>query len=387
MGLRDAMARSAARHAHVLVVETPGWDGTRMAAERAVLDRGWRLARSPADADVLVVCGSPGPTLNEAVDLVWHQMPGPRVRVDIRDRSDVSPALVDAQARLLDEDRHRRDAHDRPEAPDLLDGRRTGDGAGHRGSEDPGAGEAPQRSEDHRNDDHVEGHADHDAHAGHGDMGMSPGGIRLAEGAEDRDGLEMDLLEVRLGPVLPHWPAGLVLHCSLQGDIVTDARAEVVSAADQGGDRVGPRARALDQVVSMLTIAGWDDAAEQARRVRDSSPVSRVGRAGLARLRRRVRRSWPLRWSMRGLGPLTADDVRLLGLPADVAGDAYDRLVGLLARAEAAPPPEDRPGIPVDELAGVVVGLDLAAVRLIIAGLDVGPRRAALGALPEANRG
>ncbi|WP_202879599.1 hypothetical protein [Serinicoccus kebangsaanensis] len=216
---------------------------------------------------------------------------------------------------------------------------------------------------------------------------MSPGGIRLAEGAEDRDGLEMDLLEVRLGPVLPHWPAGLVLHCSLQGDIVTDARAEVVSAADQGGDRVGPRARALDQVVSMLTIAGWDDAAEQARRVRDSSPVSRVGRAGLARLRRRVRRSWPLRWSMRGLGPLTADDVRLLGLPADVAGDAYDRLVGLLARAEAAPPPEDRPGIPVDELAGVVVGLDLAAVRLIIAGLDVGPRRAALGALPEANRG
>lgn len=34
-----------------------------MVVERAVLGRGWRVARSPADADVLVVCGTPGPRL------------------------------------------------------------------------------------------------------------------------------------------------------------------------------------------------------------------------------------------------------------------------------------------------------------------------------------
>ncbi|WP_143553999.1 hypothetical protein [Serinicoccus sp. CUA-874] len=52
----------------------------------------------------------------------------------------------------------------------------------------------------------------------------------------------MDVLKVRLGPVLPYWPAGLVLHCSLQGDVVTEARAEVLGAADEAGDETDARA-------------------------------------------------------------------------------------------------------------------------------------------------
>ena len=98
MGLSDAIARSAARHAHALVVEVPGWWRTRAAVERAVLARGWQLAFSPADADVLVVCGEPGPRLGEAVGLVWDQMPGPRVRVDVREYDDVDGRLDEAYA-------------------------------------------------------------------------------------------------------------------------------------------------------------------------------------------------------------------------------------------------------------------------------------------------
>ncbi|WP_431473571.1 hypothetical protein [Ornithinimicrobium sp. W1665] len=96
MGLSTATSRLAARHAHALVVEVPGWGRTRMHVERAVLARGWQLAQSPADADVLIVCGVPGSRLTQAVDLVWHQMPGPRVRVEVLKHSDTVGVLDDA---------------------------------------------------------------------------------------------------------------------------------------------------------------------------------------------------------------------------------------------------------------------------------------------------
>ncbi|WP_202980379.1 hypothetical protein [Serinicoccus marinus] len=268
MGLREVLARSAARHAHVLVVEVPGWDGLRMATERAVLERGWRLACSPADADVLVVCGTPGPRLAEAVDLVWEQLPGPRVRIVVLNRSELTDALPGAHAGLLDDDHHRRDARDRPGAPNLLASREAEDEpSGHEGHSDHadhGAKEGSDEPSGHEgHSDHADyganegsdepsGDEDHGNHADHGghDMEMSPDGIPLAEGGEDRDGLEMDVLAVRLGPVLPHWPAGLVLHCSLQGDVLTGARAELLGAECEGGDAADPRTRALDRVVS-----------------------------------------------------------------------------------------------------------------------------------------
>ena len=104
MGLSDAIARSASRHAHALVVEVPGSWRTRMAAERNVAARGWRLAISPADADVLVVCGEPGPGLAEAIEGIWHQMPGPRVRVYAHAGDEVGARLDEAHTGLLDTD-------------------------------------------------------------------------------------------------------------------------------------------------------------------------------------------------------------------------------------------------------------------------------------------
>ncbi len=64
----------------------------------------------------------------------------------------------------------------------------------------------------------------------HGAMDMpAPGGIPLATGSEnDRDGLEMDELSVSLGPVLPSWPAGLVLRCVLHGDLIADASVQTM---------------------------------------------------------------------------------------------------------------------------------------------------------------
>jgi hypothetical protein len=362
VGLRDAIARSAAGCAHVLVVEAPGRWRTRAAVERALLTRGWRLAVSPADADVLVVCGEPGPRLGEAVELVWHQMPGPRVRVDVREHDEVVGRLDEGGALLRDTAHHRHDARHRPTASDLL-----GEHGDH--------GDMDHGDMDHGDMDHGDmDHGDMD----HGDMDMAPGGIPLAGGGEDRDGLEMDVLDVRLGPVLPHWPAGLVLRCSLQGDVITAARAEVVDGADHAAPPGDRAARTIDNVVSLLALAGWDDAAAEARRVRDAvleHGPDESARAGLDGLRRKVRRSRVLRWSLRRVGPLSEDDVHRDGLPAETVGDTYDRLIRMLDRAADASG-DQAPTYSTHHLERLVTGSDLATARLVVAGLDVHGLRA-----------
>ncbi len=418
LGLSDAIARSASRHAHALVVEVPGSWRTRVAAERNVAARGWRLAISPADADVLVVCGEPGPGLAEAIEGIWHQMPGPRVRVHVHAGDEVGARLDEAHTGLLDTDRHRRDAQQRPTASELLAEQAGSRAESHGGHGDTDHGSAGgHEGMDHEGHDSHEGmehgshegmehgshegmdHGshegmDHGSHEGmdhgghegmdHGGHEMSPGGIPLAEGGEDRDGLEMDVLQVRLGPVLRDWPAGLVLHCSLQGDVIVEAQAELVDGrARQDDDVVGP-ARGIDNIASLLALAGWDDAAAEARRIRDTALESGEGAAGseLERLRRRVRRSWTLRWSLRGVRRLSDKEAHARRLPADAVGDTYDRLMGMLDRAvagvaaTAAGDTGTRANdagrtLSTDHLAHLVMGLDLATARLVLASLDI----------------
>ncbi len=396
--------------AHALVVEVPGSWRTRVAAERNVAARGWRLAISPADADVLVVCGEPGPGLAEAIEGIWHQMPGPRVRVHVHAGDEVGARLDEAHTGLLDTDRHRRDAQQRPTASELLAEQAGSRAESHGGHGDTDHGSAGgHEGMDHEGHDSHEGmehgshegmdHGshegmDHGSHEGmdhgghegmdHGGHEMSPGGIPLAEGGEDRDGLEMDVLQVRLGPVLRDWPAGLVLHCSLQGDVIVEAQAELVDGrARQDDDVVGP-ARGIDNIASLLALAGWDDAAAEARRIRDTALESGEGAAGseLERLRRRVRRSWTLRWSLRGVRRLSDKEAHARRLPADAVGDTYDRLMGMLDRAvagvaaTAAGDTGTRANdagrtLSTDHLAHLVMGLDLATARLVLASLDI----------------
>jgi len=281
-------------------------------------------------------------------------MPGPRVRVDVTEDSQVDTALDDARVRLLDTKHHRHDAHSRPAAADLLS-----DDAGHdHGSMDQG-------SMDHGSMDH----------GGHGGMEMAPGGIALAQGGEDRDGLEMDVLNVRLGPVLPHWPAGLVLRCALQGDVITVALAELLDADTQQRD-AGPAtgaARTLDNIVSLLALAGWDDAAAEARRVRDAMLESGHQDATLVRLdrlRHKVKRSRVLRWSLRGIRPLDLGDLERHRLPSHLAGDTHTRLLGMLDRACDDNGPVTA-AFPVYKLPRLLAGLEVAAARLVVASLDV----------------
>ncbi|MCZ2815982.1 hypothetical protein [Modestobacter sp. VKM Ac-2984] len=335
----------AARRTTVLAVEVPGWSRTRCALEQHARTRGWRLADSPADADLLVVCGRPGARLTAAVDHVWGQLPGPRARAEVTTADAVPAALDRAAAELADGTVQRRDADARPADPDPGT-TATGDD----GEMDMGDGDMDHGDMDHGDMDH-------------GDMDMDmpmPGGIGLAGGGgddqlADPDSLDLDVLHVPLGPVLPHWPAGLLLHTTLQGDLVVAARAEVLLPADDDSPTDPPvhgtPAGRWDAVATLLALAGWDDSAVRAARVRDEL-LAGGQPPGADRLARRITRSRLLRWSLRGLGRLPE-------------GDAHDRLRHWLTGTE------ERRSTELSTVADLVTGLDLASARLVVASLDL----------------
>ncbi|WP_299951403.1 hypothetical protein [uncultured Modestobacter sp.] len=410
MGL---IGRLAARRTAVLVAEVPGWARTRCAVEQQVRSRGWRLADSPADADLLVVCGDPGPRFAAALDLVWAQLPGPRARAQVLDPAGVAAALDDAAAQLADEAAQRHDAGARPDEPpqgvpatdtsigaDAADAPDDdapdddapdddapdddADGAAPPAWDDPHPGSTDQDETDQDDGeapgaDEATGDSDHDGDTdddsmgdgdmSHGDMGDGdmggmdmpmPGGIPLAGGAGDEelpdpDGLDLDVLHLPLGPVLPHWPAGLLLHTTVQGERIVAARAEVLEpAADApaGGSLHGTPAGRWDAVATLLALAGWADTAAAAARLRDAALTDAVPERESERLARRVRRSRLLRWSLRGVGVLPE-------------GDAADRLAHWLAGTAHGQP------ITLQQVADLVTGLDLATARLVVASLDL----------------
>ena len=376
MGLRERLAALAVRRAHVLLVELPGQWALRASVEREVISRGWALSDSPAASDVLVVCGVPGAEMRSLIDTVWDQLPGPRVRVSVTTTGDVGDCLDGATSQLVDTARHVRDARDRP------------------GSSTP----LPEGSDSQMGHGDME-HGDMD----HGDMEMSPGGIPLAQGGEDRDGLDMDVLHLTIGPVLRRWPAGLVLRCSLHGDVLADVEASLVDSGtrspteaaadvDAGAPPSGfaVAARHCDDVASLLGLAGWPDGESSARRVRDlllgadrTSPDEVV--TEVHHLERQIRRSPGLRWSLRGLGRLSVERLAADGLPDHWRGDVHDRLLAkaALAREQAVRGHGAASGWPRWSLAQqaavplLLSGLDLATARLVVAslGLDTAASR------------
>lgn len=372
MGVSQRLAARAASRTALLVAEVPGWGRTRCAVEAQVRRRGWRLATSPADADALVVCGEPGPRLTAAFELTWAQLPGPRSRATVTSVRAVRSALDQLHAELVDTARQRREADGRSAEPPqgmLATGSdETSDAmspAAESSSDEPadrpsdGSGEGDDRTPD----DHADMDMDHDM-----DMPM-PEGIPLAGGGEDRDGLDLDVLHVPLGPVLPAWPAGLLVRCTLQGDVVTDAQVEVLSPAHPAPadeDLVhGSPAELLDRAARVLTIAGWGDAATAAARLRDvlldpDGPGAVV--TDLARLERRVSRSRMLRWS---LGPP--------GGAGAGSEDVHQRLLRLLADARSSLDGSSPPlqPTPLDRLPALLIGQQLAAARLLLAAVDV----------------
>ena len=424
MDLTAALLRFTARVPHVLIVGVPGHPELRLDIEEAVRLRRWPEATAPADADVLIVAGRAGPELREVVDGVWRQIPAPRVRVELADDAtpaDLENALATLSSSLADA---RQARHEAAAASDPADGRATDDDAGHgheqhHSGHEHGGNEAEEHVPDERSagesgegheqrhDGHGEhahdagtgehtghdGHTDHDQHtadgtrvadefehvehdAGHGEHGGGhggghdhhhmdmplPGGLSMADVADDRDGLALDVVHLPLGPVLPEWPAGLVVDVELQGDVITSATARVLDAVEfrpPAPARGAAAVRDLDALARVLAIAGWPGPATRARMLRDrlrrGEPV-----ADLARLVRTVRRSRVLRLMLRG----TAS-----GAGVDVADLLEQRLVRIEARAAGTPVDDpERPG-PAD-LGARLAGAEFAAARLLVAALD-----------------
>lgn len=392
MGLREWLARAAVSSPHVLVVEAVGGWRLRVLLEQESVRRGWRTAMSPADADVLAICGHPPAGHAPAIERVWEQLPGPRARIHLTEESRPAVAeCLDAAVRMLrDQHAQEADAAARPTTPDGLEEGTAEDGhdGAHRHPEHHSghADTAPDDSghqmshADHATMDH--GQMDH-GHMGHGDMGhddmamAGPGGIALASGGVDRDGLRMDVLHLRLGPVLPYWLPGLVLNLSLQGDVVTEATVDSAPGRAHGhgqsDDAAVSAARRCDAAASVLALAGWRPLACRARHVRDllldSSRPDQDGRDGLRALRRRVARSRLLRWSLRDLAPAAPDLT-----PQLLRGDVHARLLRLLTVAEddvsaGAVSPRLETGDVARVLPALVTGLELAAVRLTVASM------------------
>lgn len=354
MDLTGALLRIGAARPHILLVEMPGGTPARLEVERELRHRGWPAAVSPADTDVLVVAGPVHHRTTGLVVRLERQVPRPRVRLHAADPRNVGPALDDAAARLA------------------LGGD-TADGTGH---------------------------GDDTAPSGHGGMETDmPGDLPMADRGEDRDGLVLDQLHVPLGPLLPDWPAGLVVHTMLQGDVVQDARVEVFGTGGTSfwnepwrraaaGDPVTTGAAArrrvtahLDSLARFLAVAGWADVTSRTRWLRDDVLDGAPGTELVPRFRRtarQLRRSRTLRWLTTGLGDVPADAATLRA-----RGDVTDRWSGWVAAVEqllpdvdrtdhlpVGDPPQDPPDALVSLLPKLLTGVELATARLIVASLD-----------------
>ncbi|MGY1763644.1 hypothetical protein ACI79N_19610 [Geodermatophilus sp. SYSU D00805] len=218
----------------------------------------------------------------------------------------------------------------------------------------------------------------HGGHGGHGGMdhgSAEVAGLPMAGTAPDRDGLQLDVLHVTLGPVLPGWPTGLLVRGQLQGDVLTDVSLSWVDAADHveghSGDRPSARLEALDHLARFLDVAGWPVAARDARRARDDLRAADpdlvdAGHRRAVRLARRVRRSRTLAWSVRGIGAMAEDGAHHL------RGDVLDRVrwwCELAADPEIAV--DARPEPSLGRVAHLLEGAELAAARLVVASVPL----------------
>jgi hypothetical protein len=313
----------------VLFVPVPGQASLRWAAERWLDDRGWLLAESPADADVLLECGEPGPELSQRARVAWEAMPGPRTRARLLAADRVGAVLTEAQVRLRDLGAQRAEAAGRT---------------------------APVPPAEQGDDGGMD----------HGGMDMGgmdvalPGGLSMADRVEDRDGLRLEGVVLRWGPLLPGWPAGLELDVVLSGDVLTTVH---VRQLDAGPEPAGtPAVQALDALSQLAYAAGWHDGAIRARRARDeggSGPLTEdvLRRLGSARV---------LRWSLRDL-------------PGPAGRSLVEHLDLLIAVARGERGPEATPAT-ADELGAALTGLELGSASVVVAAFGPTLRQATVDA-------
>jgi hypothetical protein len=367
------------------VIVAPGFTAVRLGVECELRLRGWSQALTPANADMLVMCGDDGDAFADPVGRLWAQIPSPRTFVRIVAQDDIARHFDQAKAALCDLAALRRDAVERSEAD---------------------AQNMDMSDMDTSGNDHANAHAD-----GHTmDMSMDmPGGLSMADRGPDRDGLKLDQLHVVLGPVLPDWPSGLVVRLVLQGDIVQSAELELVGVHSHSSfwldaevsTEVASQIRAAaaaDSLQRFLGVAGWRSAAATGRWLRDellaSGPDVLVD-PRFTRWIRRVRRSRVLRWSMNGLGLVGQD------APDQLHGDVSARYVrwadeitsalgGPVVGGQSVAPPwgldrAERARAALTILPTMLVGQEFTAARLIVASFDPDLEALHAHALPDSH--
>ncbi len=261
---------------------------------------------------------------------------------------------------------------------------------------------------------------------GQGGTGMTGGvpyGRPLAGRAKDPDGLELDQLPLRVGPMFPPFPPGLVLDIEIQGDVIrqvtvgdnpfasappgpasagldTALFVHALTAARRVADLEVARARHhLRWTAGMLRLHGLTS--EGLRLLRLARSLTPDDRPAVDALARRLARRRSLSWATRGVGVVQPDQVaggpvaRAAGLAADAriddpayqglgfspvvhrSGDAGDRLRQRLAEAiqaldlaERAGARERSPGPALEGPRGPLAGGGLPSDSL----LDLLPR-------------
>lgn len=290
-----------------------------------------RLVASPRHAAVLVEAGTHAPDHAEAVDRVHDQLAHPRATVTWRPgpapTADRVEELVDevrrAQARLVS---------------------------------DPGASEPDRRADQEPHEWRGVGPF---GQGGEGMMGGTPYGRPMAMTGDDRDGLALDQLHLRLGPFLDPVPGPLVLDLVLQGDVLQSV--EVTGAPpDPGPDAARHRLRRLAHA---LHAQGLDALASRAAALAGARGAGREDPDGARRLARAVRRSGLL-WAVRGVGAV--------GGRGDAADRWRDRLAVLAGAAASGQEAPDRP-VRTGDLGPLLEGTTWGDVVVTLASLDLAP--------------
>lgn len=271
-----------------------------------------RLVASPRRASVLLIAGRVAASHVPALDRVHDQMPHPRAVVawsSETDRPAVGTAVhdgIDALCSVIGDVFARLRRQPETSTPDLL------------ADEDPnewrGVGPFGQ--------------------GGEGMMGGTPYGRPMAMTGEDRDGLALDQLRLRLGPFLEWLPPGVSLDVTMQGEVLQEVVPRLAPpTADDVGAAVldaatGDVADGLRWLALGLHIHGLGALSARA--------ASLAGTGGgdpraVERLCRSVRRSGLL-WSVRGVGWI------------DGLGDVSDRWQERLERLGRVDDDIDAPG-------------------------------------------
>ena len=169
---------------------------------------------------------------------------------------------------------------------------------------------------------------------GQGGKAMTAGvpyGRPMAGRADDRDGLKLDYLPVRVGPLFQPFPPGLALDVNLQGDVIQEATLENYAAPPTGTrsifhsalrepvairDLEVSRARShLEWLSDAVHVAG-----PKSLSIRILDLAGRIApgeQNTIAELERSLRRRGFIGWNTRGIGVIPRDG--LAGITGPVA--------------------------------------------------------------------